>query len=175
MQGVSQGGEAPSFFIVLWPADCTSKFCKHPVSQAAVRPFFVVVRPPGSDFPPWIKQARKATRVQTFIPQLPMETLDIGVLQQLARLDVHDFNLSLQVPRQQMTAGELRSAVSKSSARIACSTPGCDHFIQHPLQCPGCPFWCPLPAPSTPACRDRPRSAPGISSRSRRHHARNPA
>ena len=97
-------------------ADFARKGGRRPIAQTAVRPLFVVLLPPRRDLLPGIEQVLEPTRVQTFVSQLAVETLDVRVLHRLARFDVHELNLPLQTPRQKMTAGELRPVAPREAA-----------------------------------------------------------
>ena len=56
------------------------KLDRRGISQAAVRPRFVVLVAPLADFSTRIEQVAKPTHVQTFIAELAMEAFDMTVL-----------------------------------------------------------------------------------------------
>ena len=57
------------------------------IVQRAVRSMPVVVEAPGRDRADGIRQAHKPALVQTLVSELPVETLDKGVLHGFAGLD----------------------------------------------------------------------------------------
>jgi hypothetical protein len=78
-RGVFQGGFIAVFSIARCPF-LFRKLFRRPVSQAAMRSFFVVLRPPRCDLPPRIEQILKPTYVQTLFSQPSVKALDVRVL-----------------------------------------------------------------------------------------------
>ena len=70
-------------------------------------PLVVVVAPVGDD-PPCFEQVLEPADAQAFLAQLAVETLHVCVLRGFSRLDVHQINLAIQSPGQEMAAGQLR-------------------------------------------------------------------
>src|ERR1700694_2582449 len=98
--------------------DC-SKFLRRPISQAAVRTLFVVLRPPRRDLPPRIEQVLKPAHRQKLFPQPSMETLHARVLCRLPRLNVHQLDLPFHTARQKMPTRQLWSVVTANRLRSA--------------------------------------------------------
>ena len=103
------------------------------ISQTAVRTFFVVFLSPCSDLGPRFKQIPKPARVQAFVSQLSVKTFYMSVLHRPPRLDVHQLDLPLQAPRQEVPAGQLRTVVTTDRPRH--SAPRHDR-LQHPRYSP---------------------------------------
>ena len=57
-------------------------------AQFRVRPYVVVVMPPGIKHEPGMRQRREQRLVEAFVAQAPVEALDEAVLHWLARGDV---------------------------------------------------------------------------------------
>jgi len=75
-------------------------------------PPLVVIATPGGDDPPGFEQVLKPTDAQALLAQLAVETLQVGVLRGLARLDVNQIDLALQGPGQEVPTGQLRAVVT---------------------------------------------------------------
>ena len=77
----------------------TACFCgelrRRHVVQAAVWPPLVVVVAPAGDDPSCFEQVLEPADAKTFLTQLAVETLHVGVLRGLARLDVDQVDLAI--------------------------------------------------------------------------------
>src|SRR6185312_13329108 len=82
-----------------------------------MRTLLVVIFAPAFDFLPRVFQAREPVRVQTFIPQPPVEAFYICVLRWLARLNVFQANTTLLAPGSQCSTAKLRSLVQHNGFR----------------------------------------------------------
>ena len=67
-----QGGEATVFSTAFG----RRKFFRRPIPQRAVRPYRVVVHPPGLDHLSRISEIYEPVLVQAFIAELPVEAFD---------------------------------------------------------------------------------------------------
>ena len=94
---------------------------------------FVVLRLPVTHFPACVEQVGEPVHPQALLPQPSVEALHMRVLRRLAGLDVPQFNLPLQRPRQEMTTRELRAVVAAN--RLWPAAPG-DDLIEHPRHAP---------------------------------------
>lgn len=87
-------------------------------------PPFVVIATPVVDDPPCFKQVLEPADAQALLAQLAVETLHVGVLRGLARLDVHKVDLAVQGPGKEVPTGQLRAVVTANSSRRAAKLPG---------------------------------------------------
>ena len=85
---------------------CELQWCSIP--KAAVRPVRVVMPTPAFNLAPRVKQIAEPAYLQTLFTQTAVEALDVGVLDRLARPDVHQFDPLIQTPGDEAAAGELR-------------------------------------------------------------------
>src|SRR6267143_3499451 len=99
------------------------------IPQAAVRPYRVVIHPPGFDDPPRLLQAHEPVLVQAFVPELPVKTFDERVLHRFPRLDEVQRHAMRIRPLVHRLADELRPVVHLNRFRIA---PLLRHFFQPP-------------------------------------------
>ena len=74
------------------------------VIQAAVWPIFVVVAPPVSDDSPCFEEILEPADAQAFLAQLAVKALHVAILRGLAGLRVHEADLALDIPREEVTA-----------------------------------------------------------------------
>src|SRR5207245_1080273 len=98
-----------------------------------MRTLFVVLLPPRLDFPPCVSQVQKPGRVQTFVPETPVETLHMPVLDGLSGLNMNHGNAPLSAPLLEMQARELRTVVAANGAR---RTTFCNYPLQHARHLP---------------------------------------
>lgn len=101
-----------------------------------MRPILIVINPPLVNQLPRMGQVSKQMFVQTFIPKLTVETLDIAILRRFPRLYQFEFNAMLISPLVQRLTGKLRPLISSHSFRIAlegCNTVqgSCDIFTRY--------------------------------------------
>ena len=85
------------------------------VVQAAVWPPFVVVVSPVGDDPSCFKQVLEPADAQAFLAQLAVETLHVGILCGLARLDMHQIDLAIQRPGEEVATGQLRPVAPREA------------------------------------------------------------
>ena len=76
-----------------------------------MRPVRVVMPTPAFNLAPRVKQIAEPAYLQTLFTQTAVEALDVGVLDRLARPDVHQFDPLILTPAQEAAAGELRAVV----------------------------------------------------------------
>ena len=127
-RGVFQVGEAHVFSIALGYGH-SRKLSRSSVTEAAVRPLFVVLHLPVSNFSACVEQVGEPADPQALFPQPAVEALHMRVLRWLARLDVAQLDLPLQRPGKEMTTGQLRPVVRPQTLRTAILG---DHCLQHP-------------------------------------------
>ena len=111
------------------------EFLRRPVSQAAVRPLFVVFSPPHRDPFPRLEQIPEPAHPQALLPHPPVKTFHASVLHRTSRLNVHQLDLLLDAPRQKMPARQFRPVVAANRLR----RPSFRHDpLQHPRHAPTC-------------------------------------
>ena len=82
------------------------------IPQRAVRPLFVVFSPPVLDDNPSLEYAREHLPVQAFVPEFPVEALDVGVLSGTPRLNVDRPNAVSSHPPLYLHGDELGAVVA---------------------------------------------------------------
>ena len=81
-----------------------------------MRPPFVVVATPGGDDPSGFEQILEPADAKALLTQLTVETLHVGILRGLARLDVNQVNLLIQRPGKEVATGQLRAIAPRERA-----------------------------------------------------------
>lgn len=99
------------------------------VAKRRMWPSFVVVAPPIGDQLPRVVEIPEPMVVQAFVPESPIERVDVGVLCGLARLNQLQFYTPLMGPLVHGLAGELRALVGTYRAR---QTAKATHLVQNP-------------------------------------------
>ena len=118
-----------------------SKFLGRPISQTAVRTFFVVFDSPRCDLSPRIEQVLEPAHVQTLFSQPSVKALDECILGRLARLNVQQLDLPLHTTLENADSSVL--AHCRSESLRAARAPQRSHPI--PASLFGWRSWCPLP------------------------------
>src|SRR3972149_10778511 len=95
-----QGGAAPVFSTA--PGRLTRELRRRAIPQAAVRPVLVVLLPPGGDLPARLEQVPEPAHIQALLPHPPVKTLHASVLHRSSWLNVHQLDLLLDAPRQEV-------------------------------------------------------------------------
>src|SRR5436190_17575269 len=97
-----------------------------------MRTLFVVLLPPRLDFLPCVSQVPKPGRVQTFVPEAPVEALHMPVLDGFSGLNMNHGDAPLFAPlleyrlvnsgplSHRMAPGAPRCAITRSSTRVTC-------------------------------------------------------
>src|SRR5579885_2523775 len=75
-------------------------------------PPFVVIATPSGDNPPGFEQVLEPADAKALLTQLAVETLHVGILRGLARLDVNQIDLAIQRPGKEVAALQLRAIVT---------------------------------------------------------------
>src|SRR6202012_4824613 len=87
------------------------------ITQRTVRPLRVIVEAPLFNDNPRLPQAAKDFPVQTFVPQLVVETLDVSVLPRRARRDVDRLDVLILQPVLDRVSDELWTVVAAQVQR----------------------------------------------------------
>jgi hypothetical protein len=74
--------------------------------------------PPRRDFSPCIEQVLKPAQRQT-LQQLSVKALDVCILRRLSWLNVHQLDLPLHTPGQEVTTRQFRSVVTADRLRLS--------------------------------------------------------
>src|SRR5947209_7836263 len=98
-----------------------------------MRTLFVVLLPPRLDFLPCVSQVQKPGRVQTFVPEAPVEALHMPVLDGFSGLNMNHRDAPLFAPLLEIQAGELRTVVAPNGAR---RTTFCNNPLEHARHLP---------------------------------------
>src|SRR5574343_72899 len=98
-------------------------------ANAAVRSNLVVVAAPGGDLGPGLAQVLEPVLVETLVPELAVEALDVAVLHGPAGLDEDVAYVVLLRPGDEGTTGELWAVVCSDHRRVA---PKASSLIQQP-------------------------------------------
>ena len=109
------------------------KRCRRPIVQAAVWSLFVVIMAPDGDLPSGVKQVLKPTDSRALFAQPPVKAFDMRVLRGLTGLDMHQLDLLLNAPCQEMPTGQLRAVVAANRPR-SCAV--LDDLVQHSCYAP---------------------------------------
>src|SRR4029077_8522194 len=102
-RSVFQGGEATVFSTAF--GRC--KFVRRLIPQRAMRPYRVVVHPPGLDQLSCLSQIHEPVLVQAFVSKLPVEAFNERVLRRLPSFDEVQPRLNMTIPLIHPTAWEL--------------------------------------------------------------------
>ena len=78
-------------------------------------PAFVVIAPPIGDDSSGLEQVLEPADAQALLAQLAVETLHVGVLRGLARLDVNQIDLAIQCPGKEVATGQLRAVAPREA------------------------------------------------------------
>ena len=108
---VFQAGEACVFSTACF---CGELRWRH-VAQAAVWPPLVVILAPVRDDPPGLEQVLEPADAKALLAQLAVETLHVGVLRGLSRLDVNQVDLVIQGPGKEMPTGQFRAVAPREA------------------------------------------------------------
>ena len=98
------------------------------IVQGTVGSNGIVVLPPRLDDGPRLRQRREPVLIEALIPQPPVETLDIGMLDRLPRIDESQLHVMGVGPGVQGPAGEVRAVVHGDDLWKA---PGEGTLVQH--------------------------------------------
>jgi hypothetical protein len=87
------------------------------------------IPPPRTNLHARLEQIREPARIQALIPQLPVETFHVPVLHWPPWLNMHQLDIPLDCPRQNMPRCKLRSVVTPNRFRRS-------SFCEDPIQLP---------------------------------------
>ena len=97
------------------------------VIKAAVRSFLVELLAPCGNLSPRVPKVPKPLRVQAFVSEPTVKTLDMGVLNGFAWLDMSQFDALIDAPGQEVSRGQFGAIVHPNPFRFAAFG---DHTIQ---------------------------------------------